>query len=514
MNPDPSEPRVFLVGAGPGSPGLMTLRGAEVLGRADLVLYDQLVPARLLDLAPAAAERVCVRDLPGQHPDKYPHIHQRLIEAATAGKTVVRLKGGDPLIFGRGGEEAEALRAANLPYEIVPGVTAALAAGAVLELPLTHRLHASAIALVTGHELPNKPGNKLDWKALAAFPGTLAIYMGIARLPVIVNELLKYGKPPETPAGIIERASTGDQRSVFATLGELEDARRNAGLEAPGLILVGETVAQRAPRPWFEARPLFGQRVLVTRPAHQAAAMVKKLEHLGAVVARMPAVEIRPLADFAQLDRALEQVRAGEWDWLVFTSANGVRAFFDRLYALDRDARDLGRTKLAAIGPKTAEALREYRLRADLVPPSTFSSEGLAEALKPHVAGARVLLPRANRGRDLLRAELSAVATVEQVTVYEQADVVEPDDAVLDALRRGEIRYVTLPSPNIARGVLAGFDETIRGRVERGEIRLVCISPITGSAVRELGLPVAAEATTFTEDGLIAAVVELARGSE
>jgi uroporphyrinogen III methyltransferase / synthase len=508
---DPANPSVFLVGAGPGSPGLITVRGAEVLGRADLVLYDQLVPERLLDLAPPAAERVCVRDLPGQHPDKYPHIHLKLIEAATAGKTVVRLKGGDPLIFGRGGEEAEALRAAGLSYEIVPGVSAALAAGAYLELPLTHRAHASAVAFVTGHELPNKPGNRLDWKALAAFPGTLAIYMGIARLPVITGELLKYGKHPDTPAGIIERASVGEQRSVFATLATLEEARRHAGLEAPGLILIGEAVAQRAPHPWFENRPLFGQRVLVTRPAHQAAGMVRKLEHLGAVVSRMPVIEIREPADVSPVDRALDQLRDDAWDWLVFTSANGVHALLRRLDALGRDLRDLGSVKLAAIGPKTADALREYRLRADLVPATAFSSEGLADALKPHVAGKRVLLARANRGRDLLRTALAAVATVEQVTVYDQADIADPDAATLDALRRGEIRYVTLPSSNIARGVLGGFDETIRGRVERGEIRLVAISPETGNAVRELGLPVAAEATTFTEDGLIQAVTDLAR---
>src|ERR671931_2064713 len=257
---EPSEPRVFLVGAGPGDPGLLTVRAAELLARADLVLYDQLVPRRVLDLANPAAEKVCVRDLPGHHPDKYPHIHELLIEHGRAGKTVVRLKGGDPLVFGRGGEEAEALRGAGVGYEVVPGVTAALAAAAYLEIPLTHRHHASAVALVTGHELPNKPGNRLDWKALAAFPGTLAIYMGVARLPVIVAELLKHGKHPDTPAGIVERASVGEQRSVFATLATLEEARRNAGLEAPGLILIGDAVAQRAAKPWFENRPLFGQR--------------------------------------------------------------------------------------------------------------------------------------------------------------------------------------------------------------------------------------------------------------
>ncbi len=510
MQNDPANPFVFLVGAGPGSPGLLTVRGAEVLGRADLVLYDQLVPERLLDLAPPHAERICVRDLPGTHPDKYPHIHKKLVEAATAGKTVVRLKGGDPLIFGRGGEEAESLRAAGLAYEIVPGVTAALAAGAYLEIPLTHRMYSSSIAFITGHELPTKPGNKLDWKAVAAFPGTLAIYMGIARLPVIVAELLKYGKSPDTPAAIVERASVGEQRSVFATLGTLEETRRHAGLEAPGLVLIGETVAQRASHPWFESRPLFGQRVLVTRPSHQAGGMVRKLEHLGAVVSKMPAVEIRDLADFTLVDAALGQLRRGEWDWLVFTSANGVHAMLRRLDAIGRDLRDLGSVKFAAIGPKTADALREYRLRADVVPADTFSSEGLANALKPYVRGNRVLLARANRGRAELQDELAKVATIDQVAVYDQVDAITPIATVLDALRRGEIRYVTLPSPNIARGILSGFDETIRGRVERGEIRLVAISPITGDAVRALGFPVAAEATTFTEDGLIAAVVHLA----
>src|SRR5581483_10318596 len=426
---DPASPTVFLVGAGPGGPGLLTLRAADVLARADLVLHDQLVPARLLDLANPAAEKVCVRDLPGHHPDKYPHIHTLLIEAARAGKTVVRLKGGDPLVFGRGGEEAEALRDAGVAYEIVPGVTAALAAGAFLEIPLTHRKYASAVALVTGHELPNKPGNKLDWKALAAFPGTLCIYMGIARLPVIVAELLRYGKDPGTPAAIVERASVGEQRSVFSRLADLEEARRNAGLEAPGLILVGEAVAHRAPHPWFESRPLFGRRVLVTRPPHQAGEIVRRLEHLGAVVYRLSGVEIREPADSAPLDAAIGKLRDGGWDWVVFTSANGVHALVRRLEALGRDLRDLGRVRLAAIGPKTAEALREYHLRADVVPDSTFSSEGLAGALVPHVAGRRVLLARANRGRELLREELGKVAAVEQVTVYDQVDAVAPDAA-------------------------------------------------------------------------------------
>ena len=513
MDLDPAQPRVFLVGAGPGSPALLTVRAAEVLARANLVVHDQLVPERLLELAPASARKICVRDLPGQHPDKYPHIHNLLIESARAGQTVVRLKGGDPLIFGRGGEEAEALRGAGIPYEIVPGVTAALAAGAYLEIPLTHRHHASALALVTGHELPHKPNNRLDWKALAAFPGTLAIYMGVARLPVIIAELIRHGKSPDTPSSIVERVSWGEQRSVYSRLADLEETRRHAGLEAPGLILIGEAVAQRPPAAWFESRPLFGLRVLVTRPSHQAAGMVRKLESLGAVVSKLSAVEICEPADLHPVDRSLAQLRKGEWDWLVFTSANGVHALLRRLEALGRDLRDLGSVQLAAIGPKTAEALREYHLRADVVPASEFSSEGLVRALAPHVRGQRVLLARANRGRELLQDELvKTAARVEQVAVYDQVDAVELNPAVLDALRRGEIGYVTLPSSNIARGVLGLFDDTIRGRIERGEVQLVAISPETGNAIRKLGYPVAAEAGVFTEDGLIDAVARLARG--
>jgi uroporphyrinogen III methyltransferase/synthase len=510
---DVSEPRVFLVGAGPGDPGLLTVRAAEVLGRADLVLYDQLVPRRLLDFAHPAAERVCVRDLPGQHPDKYPHIYAKLIGSAKAGKTVVRLKGGDPLVFGRGGEEAEALRGAGVGYEIVPGVTAAFAAAAYLDIPLTHRRFASSVALVTGHELPHKVGNKLDWQALAKFPGTLAVYMGIARLPLIIAELLKFGKDPQTPAAIVERASTGDMRTVFAPLKDLEAARRHAGLEAPGLILVGEVVDQRAARSWFEKRPLFGKRVLVTRPKHQAGPMVRRLELLGAVPYHLPTLEIRPPADWGPVDAAVGRLAAGEFDWLVFTSANGVRSLLDRLAVVGKDVRAVGRVKLAAIGPKTAAALRDWHLVADVVPPAEFSSEGLAAALASQVAGGRVLLARANRGRDLLREELAKVAHVEQVAVYEQADAVDPDAEVMSALRRGEIEYVTLSSSNVARALLSAFDETIQGRVERGEVKLVAISPETGAAVRELGFPVAAEATPFTGDGLIDAVVQLATGS-
>jgi uroporphyrinogen III methyltransferase/synthase len=366
--------------------------------------------------------------------------------------------------------------------------------------------------MVTGHELPNKPGTRLDWAALARFPGTLAVYMGMARLPVIAAELIRHGKDPATPSAVVERASTGDMRSVFAPLAELEAERRRAGLEAPGLILIGTAIGHRHQPSWFESKPLFGRRVLVTRPRHQAGPMVRRLELLGAVPYLLPTVEIREPADLGPLDAALGRLREHGWDWVVFTSANGVHAFLKRLAALGRDLRDLGGVKLAAIGPRTAAVLREYHLNPDVVPPATFSSEGLVEELGPLVAGQRVLLARADRGRELLPVELAKVARVESVAVYEQADVNEQDAGTVDALRRGEIEFVTLSSSNVARALLRTFDETIRDRVSRGEVRLVAISPETGRAVRELGYAVAAEAEVYTADGLIDAVVKLAAG--
>jgi uroporphyrinogen III methyltransferase/synthase len=298
-------------------------------------------------------------------------------------------------------------------------------------------------------------------------------------------------------------------RTVFAPLKNLESARRHAGLEAPGLILVGKAVAQRTAASWFEQRPLFGHRVLVTRPRALAAGMMRRLELLGAVPYLLPTLEIREPADSAPLDAALDRLRDRGWDWVVFTSANGVNGFFRRLFARGRDVRDLGGVKLAAIGPKTAEALRSYHLTPDVVPPD-FVAESLAAELVPRVAGQRVLLARANRGRDVLPTVLGKVAAVEQVTVYDQIDRVDSDSDALAALRRGEIGFVTISSSNIARALVGAFDETIRGRVQRGEIRLVAISPETGRIIRELGFPVAAEATVYTADGLIDAVVRLA----
>jgi uroporphyrinogen III methyltransferase/synthase len=493
-----------LVGAGPGHPGLLTLRAVECLRQADLVLYDRLVPLRLLDHAPAAARRVCVDELAACHPDRWPHIHRTMIDAARQGLRVVRLKGGDPFLFGRGAEEAEALRDAGVPYEIVPGVTAALGAGACAGIPLTHRTHASAVALVTGHEQPGKAESRLDWAALAKFPGTLVFYMGMASLPSIVSSLLEHGKPPNTLAAVVHSATTGQQRTVTTTLAELPATVADRRVGAPAVIILGEVVGVRRQIAWFEDRPLFGKTILVTRPRHQAGDFVRRLEELGAVVSVLPTVEVLALDDWSAVDRALTGL--GGYHWLVFTSANGVHALLRRLRAVGRDLRALGPVRLAAIGPATAEALRGYHLEPDLVPPE-YNSEGLAAALRQRVVGQRVLLARADRGLDLLREQVSAVAEVEQIAVYRQVDATLEPGPALAQLHNGEIDYVTLTSSNIARALLEALDTETRERIKGGRPGLVTISPRTSAVVRALGLPVAAEAQTYTTEGIVAALI-------
>ncbi len=510
MDISPS-PRVFLVGGGPGDPGLLTLRAVECLRLADVVLYDQLISRRILEHVRPGAECLCVNELPGEHPQRWPYIHRKLIEDAQAGKIVVRLKGGDPLIFGRAGEEAEALRGAGIPYEIVPGVTAALAAGATMDIPLTHRQHASALALITGHENPTKETTRLDWAALARFPGTLAIYMAIARLPLIIQELIRHGVDPNTPSAIVHLASTGQQVSVLSPLAELEEVRRRHGIDTPSIVLVGSVVQLRPERSWFEQRPLVGRRVLLTRPVDQVAELSRRLELLGAVPFHLPVIQLSPPANWTEVDRALDRLRQGQFDWLVFTSVNGVKYFLGRLRQRGRDLRDLARVKLAVIGPATAEALRGFHLEPDLVPVQGFRSEVLAVLLKEQAAGQRVLLARADRGRELLREEVGTVATVEQVVAYQQRDAVDSDAEIFDHVRRGEVDFVTFTSSNIARAFLRQVDDTIRGRILQGRTRLVTISSVTSAAVKELGFPVHGEAIVETTEGIVEELIRLAQ---
>jgi uroporphyrinogen III methyltransferase/synthase len=496
--------KVYLVGAGPGDPGLLTLKGYECLTRADLVLYDGLVNPFLLRHTHAEAVRTCRSDGEQGRVLRQAEINQRLIDAARAGKTVVRLKGGDPFIFGRGGEEAAALADAGIPFEVVPGVTAAVATSAYAGISLTHRDCASGVAFVTGHEDPQKGGASLDYGALAKFPGTLVFYMGLHRLPKIAQALIEAGKNAETPAAVICRGTTPAQKTVTASLRELPAAAVRAKLHAPSIIIVGECVRQRATIGWFENRPLFGLRIGVTRPIGQAGPVIDRLFELGAQPVIMPTIEILPPDRWDVVDRTIEQL--SKFDWIVFTSSNGVQALLGRLWDTGGDARRLGDAKLAAIGEGTAEALAKFHLRADVVP-ATSRAEALAEVLHPQVAGKRVLWPKASRGRDVLASELrSAGADLEELVVYQNVDVEQFDAPTRELLESGELDWIGLSSPSIARALAKLLPITARSRLGQS-LHLASISPITTAAATEAGLPISTEATEHTWEGILQSII-------
>jgi uroporphyrinogen III methyltransferase/synthase len=497
--------KVYLVGAGPGDPGLITLKGLECLTRADLVLYDGLVNPLILLGITASAERTNRTTGPSGRRLEQEEINLRLIAAAREGKTVVRLKGGDPFVFGRGGEEAAALAKAQVPFEVVPGVTAAVATSAYAGISLTHRDLASAVAFVTGHEDPQKPSTMLDYSALAKFPGTLVFYMGLDRLAAIAAALIAAGKPFATPAAVISRGTTPAQQTICGSLVDIASKARDAKLHAPSTIIVGDCVCQRQTIAWFEQKPLFGKRVVVTRPAAQVASVVSRLLELGAQPLLAPTIDIRPPDDWTAVDQVLDRI--SEFDWIVFTSVNGVSFLLNRIWDTGRDLRLIAGAKLAAIGEGTAEALARFHLRPDLVP-ETYRAEALAEALRPYVAGKRVLWARASRGRDVLSLELrEAGGIVEEVIVYRNLDVESLDFEIVREIEAGAVDWVCLSSPSIARAFHRLL--TPRARDQLGKkVCVASISPVTSAAALEVGMPVDAEATTYTWDGLVAAIVK------
>ncbi len=500
----PQQGKVYLVGAGPGDPGLLTVKGLGCLQQADLVLYDRLVNPLLLQLAadpergPVRAELASARHIGQQQ------INERLIAEARAGKIVVRLKGGDPFIFGRGREEAEALSAAGIDFEVVPGVTAAVAAGEYAGVSFTHRHQSSAVAFVTGHEGVAKEHSTLDYDALARFPGTLVFYMGLSRLQALVNALMAAGKAPETPACVISSATTASQKTVSASLHEIATAAEGASLRPPSIVVVGDCVEGRVPIAWYEHRPLFGRVVGITRPLGQSEPVIRQLLELGAEPVLLPTIEILAPEDWSAVDAAIAKLDS--FDWLTFTSVNGVESFFRRLWESGYDARQLGRARIAVVGPSTAEALRLFGLRADLIPPQ-YQAESLADSLAAVTVGKKVLWARADRGRDALCKRLIAGGSiVETVTVYRNVDCRALPEAPLKRLERGEIDWIALGSPAIAESLFRLCTPQARSQLGK-RTRLASISPLTAVKAEELGLPVAAEADESTWDGLIDAIV-------
>lgn len=495
---------VQLVGAGPGDPQLITVRGWDCLRRADVVLYDYLVNPVLASWVLPPAEAICLGKHGGSRVWSQDEINEAMLGYAREGKRVARLKGGDPAIFARGAEEVEFLERHGIPYEVVPGVTAALAAGSYAGIPLTHRDFASAVAFVTGHADPDHPQSKLDYVALARFPGTLVIYMGVTTAQLWVAKLIEHGLAEQTPAALVRRCSLPDQQVIRCTLSEIpRHVTPYQKFPPPVIAVIGPAVAATVmPRPTWQ-RPLVGQTVMITRAPHQAQDTARRLVDLGAQCVFQPAIAIGPPGDITDLKAALG--RLGDFDWIVFSSVNGVEYFLDHLWRQGLDLRDLARSRIAAIGPATANRLSDFRLRVD-VQPEIFRAEALAEELVRVAPQGRYLIIRASRGREILAETLTANgAEVTQVVAYESQDVTAPQPHIIDAIHKHAIQWTLVSSSAIARALHQMFGDDLR------KTRLVSISPVTSGVIRDLGLEVHAEATTHTIDGLIAAIVDQVR---
>jgi uroporphyrinogen III methyltransferase / synthase len=487
---------VYLVGAGPGDPGLMTARALELIGGADVIVYDRLIPRSALEGARPDAELIYAGKEGGGESMPQGEITKLLVLHGSAGRTVVRLKGGDPFVFGRGGEEAEALRAGRISFEVVPGVTAGVAAPAYAGIPVTHRDAASAVAFVTGHEDPGKAESSIEWGALARFPGTLVFYMGVRQLGEIAQRLIAAGREASEPAAVVERGTLPEQRAVTGTLETIAARAASEGVRAPAVVVVGAAAALRDRLAWFETRlaaqPLAGRTVAVTRARAQASALADRLRALGAGVVESPAIRIVPL------DGPAPDLR--RYDLVCLTSPNGVRLLFARMFASGVDARTLGRARVAAIGPGTAAELRSHGVIADVVPSERFVAEGLVEALAS-VPVRRALVARAAEARDVLVDALhERGAEVDVVALYET--VAEPlSEAQLAAVAAAD--YVTFTSSSTVRYFLqsaGAVGSSLRGR-------LISIGPVTSATLREHGLEPDVEAERHDIDGLIEALV-------
>ena len=486
---------VYLVGAGPGDPELITCKGRDVLARADVVFHDHLANEALLRLAPAQAELVYVGKKKSEHAFSQEEICRMMIERVRRGLSVVRLKGGDPFIFGRGGEEAEALADAGIPFEVVPGVTSPLGIAAYSGVPLTHRAHTSVVTFVTGHEV-----GSIDWDKVGQSE-TLVIFMGLTTFGEIAREIMARGRSPETPAIAVRWGTRPDQESVAGTLATLPRQIQEHGLKPPATIIVGEVVRLREKLNWFERLPLFGHRIVVTRAREQADALSAKLHALGADVIEMPAIEIVPASDYEPLDRAIRELPS--YDWLIFTSVNGVRFFLERLDRSQQDLRAL-KARICAIGDATRQAIEALHLKVDVVG-EEFVAESLVEALsKFDLAGKRVLLPRAAVARDVLpRALRDRGACVDVVEAYR---TVVPESAVRQAeqIFGGSHKpdWITFTSSSTVQNfVQAAGAKALEG------VKVASIGPVTTASVRKLGVAVTVEASPYTTDGLVAAIV-------
>lgn len=494
--------KVFLVGAGPGDPGLITIKGIECLKKAEVIVYDHLLDVALLETAPPDAEKVYVGKIAGKHNKPQNEINQILVDKAKEGKTVIRLKGGDPFVFGRGGEEAEVLAENGIPFEVVPGITSAVAVPAYAGIPVTHRGLASSFAVITGHEDPGKESSSINWEKLATGVDTLVFLMGVKNLPLIVDKLIKYGKRANTPAAVIKNGTRPQQEIVTGNLGDIIDRVKQRGITAPAVTIVGEVVSLREKLRWFDAQPLFGKRILVTRARQQASKLSRLLAERGAVPVELPAISIQALSDYHELDKSITKL--ADYQWIIFTSTNGVEAFWQRLTSLKMDSRSLGTLMVGAIGPATAQALAERGVTADYIP-KIYTGEGVIEGLKSQaLSGKRILLPRADiADYELVEGLCNIGADVDEVAVYRTIAAAEETAKAKKMIVSGEIDVITFTSSSTVTNLVAAFG----GQIPAINNTIVaCIGPKTKETAINAGLNMDILAAEQTILGLVSAI--------
>nr|WP_320191042.1 uroporphyrinogen-III C-methyltransferase [uncultured Desulfobacter sp.] len=506
-----SRGKVYLIGAGPGDPGLITVKAMECIQAADVVVYDYLASPFLLDYAKKDAEIIYVGKKGGDHTLTQDKINLLLVNKAREGKNVARLKGGDPFVFGRGGEEAQELLADGISYEVIPGVTSAVAAPAYAGIPVTHRDHTSFVSFITGHERPDKKESRMQWDIFAKSDATLVFLMGVKNLSNIVTKLIEHGKPSDTPVALVRWGTTTRQQTVTGTLETIVDAVKKAGLKSPAIIVVGHVVSLREELSWFDKKPLFGKKIVITRARAQASGLVAELNRLGAQCIEIPTIKIAPPEDKKPLETAIDNL--DQYDWLVLTSVNGVKFFFDTLFEKGKDARALGHLKFACIGPVTKERLADYGIISDILP-ETYQAESVVDAFSGlDMTGKRVLLPRAKKARTILPEQLTHMgAQVDEVTAYETRLASEGKALLIDMLKAGDIDAVTFTSSSTVTNFLTLLDGQNIPALLDG-VLLASIGPITSDTIRAQGLKPDIEADAFTIDGLIAALLEHYEGA-
>jgi len=496
---------VYLVGAGPGDPGLLTLKGKRCIERADVIIYDHLVNDKLLEFAKNGAEKIYVGKIAGKHSKPQEEINSLLISKAREGKVVARLKGGDPFIFGRGGEEAMELSNNSIPFEVVPGISAATSVPAYAGIPLTHRDFNSSIALITGHEDTLRGGSKIEWKGISNCIENLIFFMGVKNLPNIVKNLIEHGRSPDTPIAVIRWGTTPLQETVAGKLSDIVEQVKEREIKPPAIIVVGGVVALREKLNWFEKKPLFGKKILITRQKAQAEDFVKLIEEAGAIPVKFPVIETVHPDSWNALDDSIKKL--GSYNWIIFTSANGVRFFMERLKFNGKDIRELKGIKICAIGPKTAAFVESLGIKADIMPEEYIAEGVIKEMFKIGIEGEKILLPRASAARDILPREIKKMgAEIDVADAYKTVKPAAEAEEIKELFKKGGVDMITFTSSSTVKNFMSFFNDSEKGLI--ADAVIASIGPITAKTVEEFGFKSDIVADEYTIEKFVEKIIE------